>query len=214
MTTTDPSSATVYYPTWVAGITSGSTYSLRANNDLRLEIRAGTTSTEGYAIFRVGNGTDKGVNGNKWGAIDVYLQYGANVCRLYANRTTATRYVSLPDNSGEIVLNTLNSSTSSAITRSSGLTISSQAIRKWGKLCQLTLTLTGNQNNTVGSNAFVGTITDTAYRPMVEGDGTTYYGSTLFAMWIQSNGTITVRTLCTAVNINTDTITFNVVYLV
>lgn len=104
LTTTNPSTATVYYPTWMEGITSGSTYSLRANNDIRLEIRAGTTSTEGYAIFRVGNGTDKGVDGNKWGAIDIYPQYGANVCRLYANRTTATRYVSLPDGSGTLAV--------------------------------------------------------------------------------------------------------------
>lgn len=104
---------------------------------------------------------------------------------------------------------------SNIVTRSSGLTVTHGYVTTLGgtRLCMLTFGLTGNQSNTVGSNAFEGTLKST-YKPLYPIHDLTYYGSTIFACNIGTDGSVQVRTLSAATNITTDTINFTFTYII
>ena len=98
--TTNPSDQTMYYPTFVTG--SGSQRE-RINNGLLYYSKEGTTSAQGEAFWRVGNGTNSGTAGNKKG----YLQlYGQNTGRSQIEYTNSTSNVTqiLPALAGTFVV--------------------------------------------------------------------------------------------------------------
>lgn len=98
--TTNPSSQTTYYPTFVTG--SGSQRE-RINNGILHISKEGTASVNGEAYFRVGNGTNSGTAGNKKG----YLQlYGQNTGRSQIEYTNSTSNVTqiLPALAGTFVV--------------------------------------------------------------------------------------------------------------
>lgn len=67
ITTTNPSSQTSYYPTFISG-----TKQQRINDGLRYDTQQGTTSTVGRATLVLGNGTASGANGNKQGRLALH----------------------------------------------------------------------------------------------------------------------------------------------
>lgn len=69
ISTTNPSSQTSYYPTFVS--TTGVTKQ-RTNNGLRYDTQEGTTSDVGRATLVLGNGTSSGVAGNKQGRLALH----------------------------------------------------------------------------------------------------------------------------------------------
>lgn len=87
--------------------------------------------------------------------------------------------------------------TNNAITRSSGKSIVNQVIRKWGRVCQLTLVLAGSSdtyNVYAGTsiNIFQGSVSE-AYRPTIDATGIGYYDNWPLVARIQADGTLTVR---------------------
>ena len=83
--TTNPSSQTTYYPTFVTG--SGSQRE-RINNGILHISKEGTASVNGEAYFRVGNGTASGTAGNKKGYLQLYGQNTGRAQLEYKNTTT------------------------------------------------------------------------------------------------------------------------------
>lgn len=120
----DPSSTTTYYPLLMTGAGTSQGY---YNADVNFSMKAGTTSSEGYVTLRLGNGTNSGTAGNRFGQLNLYPQSGSyyGVIR-QANTTgsqTSTRIHYLPDISGtllstgtvgKVLVNTTGTSVSSA----------------------------------------------------------------------------------------------------
>lgn len=67
ITTTNPSSQTSYYPTFISG-----TNNQRINDGLRYDTQQGTTSNVGRATLVLGNGTASGTAGNKQGRLALH----------------------------------------------------------------------------------------------------------------------------------------------
>lgn len=67
ITTTNPSSQTSYYPTFISG-----TKQQRINDGLRYDTQQGTTSNVGKATLVLGNGTASGTEGNKQGRLALH----------------------------------------------------------------------------------------------------------------------------------------------
>lgn len=210
VTNTNPTSGTWYRMPFTNN-SDNTNLGLRSNNGLLYYCLEGTASTAGVSILRLGNATASGTAGNKRGRLRIYADT-AYLVDLYAS-ATANRTQYLPNQDGVLMINATTSA-SSVVTRTSGLTLSSSAIRVFGKVVQLQFLLTGSQSNTVGANAFVGKISNSAYYPVLGAQTQTYYGSTIFAAWIDTSGNITVRTLAAATNITTDTITFVLTYII
>ena len=105
VSTTNPSSASTYFPIWTANIGSGTAYTPRGNDGLRYLTKEGTTSSDGYGGLRLGNTTNSGTAGNKWGFLDLYPKTGAYYTRVKAADTmTANRTIDFPDNDGTVAL--------------------------------------------------------------------------------------------------------------
>lgn len=68
-TTTNPTSAKSYYPTFVTGATTGG---VSINNGLQYQSLEGTTSADGYGILKLGNPTASGTAANKYGRLDIF----------------------------------------------------------------------------------------------------------------------------------------------
>ena len=94
--TTNPSSQTTYYPTFVTG--SGSQRE-RINNGILHISKEGTASVNGEAYFRIGNGTASGTAGNKKGYLQLYGQNTGRAQLEYKNTTTNVTHT-LPAISG------------------------------------------------------------------------------------------------------------------
>lgn len=63
-----------------------------------------------------------------------------------------------------------------------------------GNICSLSILFTNGSDTSVGSNSFVGTITN-APLPLVNANGIGYYGSHFFAAVLEPTGAITVRVI-------------------
>ena len=98
--TTNPSSQTIYYPTFVTG--SGSQRE-RINNGLLYYSKEGTASVNGEAYFRVGNGTNSGTAGNKKGQLQLYGQNTGRSQIEYTNSTSDVTQI-LPALAGTFVV--------------------------------------------------------------------------------------------------------------
>ncbi len=102
MSSNDPTSSTTMYPTFVAGNGNVSQY---RNDGLKYLTLQGTTSALGYGGLRLGNTTNSGTAGNKWGFLDIYPERGAYYARIRASATlTDSRTFILPDAGGTIAL--------------------------------------------------------------------------------------------------------------
>lgn len=98
--TTNPSSQTTYYPTFVTG--SGSQRE-RINNGLLYYSKEGTASVQGEAFWRIGNGTNSGTAGNKKGYLQLYGQNTGKSQIEYSNSTSNVTQI-LPALAGTFVV--------------------------------------------------------------------------------------------------------------
>ena len=110
-TTTNPTSATTYYPTFVTGATTGG---VAINNGVQYTTLEGTTSAAGYGIMALGNGTASGTAGNKYGALKIYST-SSGAGQLTQAATTGTPSHVLPTTGGTI-LNTGTTSFTQSLT--------------------------------------------------------------------------------------------------
>lgn len=107
LTNTNPTSGTTYYLIFT-NATSGWQPS-RANNGLSYYTREGTASQDGFAVLRLGNTTDSGTAGNKYGLLDLYPKTGAFYGRFTTVSTlTANRTYTLPNASGTVLIQAAN----------------------------------------------------------------------------------------------------------
>lgn len=98
--TTNPSSKTTYYPTFVTG--SGSQRE-RINNGLLYYSKEGTASVNGEAYFSIGNETNSGTAGNKKGYLQLYGQNTGRSKIEYTNSTSSVTQI-LPALAGTFVV--------------------------------------------------------------------------------------------------------------
>lgn len=81
---------------------------------------------------------------------------------------------------------------SGAVSRSSGLSISSQKLSLFGKVAQITITFNaGSTAYSAGSDIFKGSISN--YKPTSDVMGVGYYTSGSYVGWLKTDGSITVR---------------------
>lgn len=218
-TETDTDTNTLYYLPFGAGYSDNTTNrGLLSNADLKVQLRNGTSSAYGYSGLILGNGTDQGTAGNKWGFVNMYPLTGNYYGRIRSAETlTGNRTVYIPDNSGTLLTDTRTSySGANVLSRSSGLTISSRqaVLIANGEIVVVYLALTGNMTLAVGDNAFLGTLNTTNIPlPKYSAHDMTYYGSTVFGGYIDTSGNITVRVMAAGTNISTDTIALTFMYL-
>lgn len=97
---TNPASGTWYYPTWYTA-TSG-TGNVNANDGFRYYSLQGTASAAGRSIMQVGNATQTGTAGNKYGEFRIYSQKQGYSTLTMASGATAERKHTLPDIAGTI----------------------------------------------------------------------------------------------------------------
>jgi len=218
-TETDPDNNSIYYLPFGNGYADNTTNrGLLSNADVKLQLRKGSISAYGYSGLILGNGTDQGTEGNKWGFVNMYPLNGDFYGRIRTAETlTANRTVYIPDNSGTLLTDTRTSITgANVLSRTSGLNISSRqaVLIANGEIVIVYLALTGNMSLVVGDNAFVGALNATNIPlPKYGVHDMTYYGSTIFAGYISTDGSINVRTLAAATNITTDVIGLTFIYL-
>ena len=101
---TNPTTATWYYPTWYTG-TSG-TGEINANDGLRYYTLQGTSAAAGRALLSVGNATQTGTAGNKYGEVWIYSQKQGYVVLKATAASTASRAITFPDKAGTVALTT------------------------------------------------------------------------------------------------------------
>lgn len=89
-------------------------------------------------------------------------------------------------------LTSYTQTSTNAVTRSSGWTINSQKVYKWGRVITASITLNASSSVSSGSNAFVGTLAS-GYRPLVNVSASSYYASVVMTAILKTDGTITVR---------------------
>lgn len=97
---TNPTTGTWYYPVWYTA-TSG-TGQVRANDGFRHYSLQGTASAAGRSIIQVGNATQTGTAGNKYGEFRIYSQKQGYSTLTMASGATAERKHTLPDVAGTI----------------------------------------------------------------------------------------------------------------
>ena len=91
-----------------------------------------------------------------------------------------------------LIIQNASSLVTNAFTRSSGWTINSQKVYKWGRVITASITLNASSSVSSGSNAFVGTLAS-GYRPLVNVSASSYYASAVMTAILKTDGTITVR---------------------
>ena len=99
-------SAETCVPLFVDGATDGGVYTPLVNNGLKYLNLNGTESDNGYAVLTLGNSTDSGTAGNKYGAIRLCGKTGSKYATLKSSDTTSSNSEqTFPTTSGT-VLNT------------------------------------------------------------------------------------------------------------
>ena len=101
--TTNPSSNTEYYVTWVSGTANQKP---KINNGIKVITREGTTSAGGLGLIRLGNATATGTAGNKYGVLRIYAEKSGYVNLKATAASTNERNIYLPDKAGTIALTT------------------------------------------------------------------------------------------------------------
>lgn len=104
VTVPTPSSGTIYYPAWVSSA-SNANQTLNANDGLKYLTRDGTTTQDGYSGLRLGNTTNSGTDGNRWGFLDLYPPTGAHYGRMRTVNTMASDSTyTFPNMTGDVVV--------------------------------------------------------------------------------------------------------------
>ena len=104
VTKTNPTSSTTYYTTFVSS-DSSSNQGQKENDGFKYMSLQGTTTANGYGILRLGNTTNSGTAGNKYGAVDLYPKTGAYYGRLItADTLGGNRTYTLPNATGTVAL--------------------------------------------------------------------------------------------------------------
>lgn len=103
----NPTSAATRYIPFLTG-TSASRIPY-VNDGLKYVTLEGTTSANGYGILKLGNATNSGTAGNKYGLLDLYPKTGAYYGRFTTVSTlTANRTYTLPNASGTVLIQAAN----------------------------------------------------------------------------------------------------------
>ncbi len=102
VTTTNPTTATTYYPVWYTA--ASGTGGVNANDGLKYYTKEGTTSAAGTADITIGNNKNSTTAGNKKGGVTMY---GSNTGYTYlttANTSTTSYTITLPAKTGTVAL--------------------------------------------------------------------------------------------------------------
>lgn len=101
ITNTNPSSSTKHYLTFSTVV--GGASLLCANNGLYYNTKQGTASATGLSELVIGNSTASGTAGNKQGNLTIYGT-GSYYVQMRPNALSANRTLSLPDETGEVMI--------------------------------------------------------------------------------------------------------------
>lgn len=197
-TENNPSNWTTYRLPFIGDSGTGAK-ALYNNDGFKCTSQQGTTSTEGAAVLRLGNGTARGSNGNKTGHIYLHSANGAVTDIL--GTSTGSRTVYFPDKGGTVAMTSDIPSLPSTTTGSISLTNTSGSNGTldyviYGKVLFAELSFTTKNSSTaVGNDCYQGTIGNAAYRPTGHSaELCGYYGSTALICTISTSGGISVRT--------------------
>ena len=189
-------------------------YSAAATNGARgIWLTAHGTDTSGKNVLSVdtnNNTTFYGtLSGTATNATNIKIASGTNDKRYlvgvtdYAS-TNQAPYISAENKcymqsgylySNGIIVNSVTTATG-VVTRSSGCTLKSSTINIAGKVAQLNVVLTGpSGSQTDGTIIFVGTISNTAYRPKASARGCDTYGTSSLIGWITTGGEVNIRVM-------------------
>ncbi len=189
-------------------------YSAAATNGARgIWLTAHGTDTSGKNVLSVdtnNNTTFYGtLSGTATNATNIKIASGTNDKRYlvgvtdYAS-TNQAPYISAENKcymqsgylySNGIIVNSVTTATG-VVTRSSGCTLKSSTINIAGKVAQLNVVLTGpSGSQTDGTIIFVGTISNTAYRPKASARGCDTYGTSALIGWINTSGEVNIRVM-------------------
>lgn len=102
VTATNPTSGTVYYIPFHSGASGNK--ALCANDGLTYNTVQGTASTLGYGLLAIGNSTQSGTAGNKYGRLYLYDRYNHRVELRAMNQLTANRTIQFPDKAGVLAI--------------------------------------------------------------------------------------------------------------
>lgn len=194
VTTVNPTSSTIYYLPFVSGAGNQGT---NANNGVRYVSLEGTSSALGYGALVLGNGTNSGNAGNKYGEVRLYPQTGNYYGRLLTNSSlTANRIYTLPDAGGTVALTSdIPSTTSSALspTKTSGNSTLTGYKYVYGRVVTIYFTATFTGTTAAGGDVWVGNLNITELPPY-SATGGTYNGSRVLSYALTSAGVLTIRT--------------------
>lgn len=105
VSSSDPTSQTTYYPTVATGAGTGG---LNYVPNISYLTRKGSTSVNGYSYLVLGNSTDAGADGNKFGGVVLYSKTGSHYAALTASDDMSGAsdnvYLKLPTTSGTLAL--------------------------------------------------------------------------------------------------------------
>lgn len=144
-TLTNPTSSANYPIPFHTGASSENK-SLLNNNGLSYTTLEGTASAVGYGILCVGNKTDSGTAGNKYGIVRIYPKTGGKYGQLkVADTMTGDRTYTLPDKTGTVAMTSDTQFLKTGISYDDSSTLTSNP---WHKFAEVTIT-TANTDTTI-----------------------------------------------------------------
>lgn len=144
-TLTNPTTSTNYPIPFHTGASSANK-SLLNNNGLSYTTLEGTASAVGYGILCVGNKTDSGTAGNKYGIVRIYPKTGSKYGQLkVADTMTGDRTYTLPDKTGTVAMTSDTQFLKTGISYDDSSTLTS---KPWHKFAEVTITA-GNTDTTI-----------------------------------------------------------------
>lgn len=195
ITTTNPSSSTTYYIPFING--ANGNRALRANDGVRYVLLEGTSSALGYGALVLGNGTNSGTAGNKYGEVRLYPQTGNYYGRLIAaSSLSANRTYTFPNATGTVALTSNIPSTASSTlspTKTSGNSTLVAYKYVYGRVVTIYFTATFTGTTAAGGDVWVGNLNITELPPY-NVTGATYNGSRVLSYALTSAGVLTIRT--------------------
>jgi len=95
-------------------------------------------------------------------------------------------------------------------------TVKSVSARKYGKMMMLLLEVYNTSSVSGGSNVFEGSISESAYRPILTAMGSGYWGNRAMVSYCRSTGSITVRNVSNSAmtSSSSDTVTVSFTYII
>ena len=144
-TLTNPTASTTYSIPFHAGASSENK-SLLNNNGLSYTTLEGTASAVGYGILCLGNTTNSGTAGNKYGIVRIYPKTGAKYGQLkVADTMTGDRTYTLPDKNGTVAMTSDTQFLKTGISYDDSSTLTTNP---WHKFAEVTISV-ANTDTTV-----------------------------------------------------------------